>query len=138
MNPELPVPNSGLQDQQLLPLVLKQFLGCGACRDGAHCPLPLLLCLDGTTGMEGSQLILPLCHAADQPNSIEQPPVPPLLTQQGTGTSTCPKATVQCCAMAKKTITPSSLSLLPRCLVAQPSTSQPNPSTMAQPTPTAA
>lgn len=104
MNPALPIPNSGLEDLQLLPLVLKQFFGRGACRDGAHCLTPSIVALPGWDHrQEGSWLILPLCRAAEQPNSSEQPPVPPVLTQQGTSTMTCPKATVQCCATAQKT-----------------------------------
>lgn len=45
---------------------------------------------------EGSGLILSHCHTA------EQPPVSPLLTRQGANTTTCPRATAQCCATAKK------------------------------------
>lgn len=45
MNPALPVPSSGLQDQQLLLSAHKQFFGCGACRDGAHCQSPSIVAL---------------------------------------------------------------------------------------------
>lgn len=47
MNPALPVPSSGLQDQQLLLSAHKQFFGCGACRDGAHCQSPSIVALPG-------------------------------------------------------------------------------------------